>query len=296
MRALLGERLVHFLLLGALLFVAHDLVSGRRDDGESRVVVVDRNALLDFVQYRSKAFDPDMAEKRLSAMSAEERERLVDDLLREEILYREALALGLGEEDPVVKRRLIQKLEFITRGFATTDADPTESDVASYFAEHREEYAIEGWVTFTHVFFDSAKRTPAEARARAEAELRELHAGRVSFSAAIGRGDRFLYHRNYVERGHDTVRSHFGPEVAKSVFEGNAEDGVWRGPLASPYGFHLVLVEGRAEGRLPSLDEVRSRVVQEARDAAIRARTEAALQEIVDRYEVRIDLSAEPTG
>ncbi|KPK14633.1 MAG: hypothetical protein AMJ62_12335 [Myxococcales bacterium SG8_38] len=288
MKRLLREPLVQFLAAGLGLFVLFGVVNrdGRRAD--PKVITVDRDALMTFIQYRIKAFDPTMAEQKLRSLSDEELQRLVDDYVREEVLHREALALGLDEDDYVIRRRLVQKLEFITEGFAEASIDLDDAALRRHFDANKDDYYVEPYVTFTHVFFDAEKRPRAEAQALAERKLEALNRAGTHFSDAPKHGDRFLYHVNYVERTPDYVRSHFGPAMTRAIFDMEPNDLVWRGPFDSPYGVHLVLLVTNEPGREPELAEIEERVREDARQAAIRRETEAAIAEIVDAYEIRI--------
>lgn len=288
-RNILREPLLHFLLAGVALFVLFEAVSPNApaDLGEN-VIRVDRAALLTFVQYRARAFEPEVAAARLEALSSEDLQRLVDDYVREEALHREALALGMDANDYIIKRRLIQKVEFLAQGFADAAAAPDENGVQDYFEANRDDYYVDASVTFTHVFFDAEKKGVEAAQFAALAKLGDLNANGVPFANAPRHGDRFLYHLNYVERTPDFVASHFGAEMAAAIFALEADDGVWRGPYWSPYGAHLVLVAKTVPGRFPGLEEVRERVEDDARRAQARVRMDAAIGEIVKTYEVRI--------
>ncbi len=293
MKKLLREPLVHFLGAGLALFVLFGVVNSRSSSSEGDVITVDREALLSFIQYRIKAFDSEAAERRLGALSDEELERLVDDYVREEVLHREALALGLDRDDYVIRRRLVQKIEFITEGFAEATADVDEVELRRYFEAHRSDYYVEPYVTFTHVFFDAERRSRQDARTLAEKKLDQLNREGVPFSEAPKHGDRFVFHLNYVERTPDYVASHFGPEMARAVFAMEPNDFVWRGPFESEYGAHLVLLITNEPGREPALAEIEDQVRDDARQAAIRAATERAIDEIIDAYEVRVVYSRE---
>ncbi len=295
MQKLLKEPLVHFLAAGIALFVLFGVVNRDAPEGDSNVIIVDHDALLDFVQYRIKAFNPDLAEKKLSGLSDEELDRLVGDYVREEVLHREALALGLDEDDYVIRRRLVQKLEFITEGFAESSVEKDPAAVQRYFEVHQEDYYVEPYVTFTHVFFETEDRPREEARTRAEEKLRELNRQSTPFSDAPKHGDRFLYHVNYVERTPDYVASHFGTEMANAIFALQPNDLVWRGPYESPYGVHLVLLITNEPGRKPELGEIEDRVVEDWRRSVIRERTEAAIDDIVGGYDVRVEYRRTPT-
>lgn len=297
MKRLLKEPLVHFLAAGLGLFVLFGLVNRGTDaDGDSKVIVVDRNALLTFVQYRTKTFEPSVAAARLDKLSDEELERLIDDYVHEEVLHREALALGLDRDDYVIRRRLVQKVEFITEGFAEATSEIDEAALVRYFDANKDDYYVESYVTFTHVFFEVEDRPREQARALAKKKLAELNRDEVLFSDAPQHGERFLYHVNYVERTPEFVASHFGVDMAKAVFELPADDEVWVGPFDSPYGAHLVMLTTNEPGREPTLEEIKGRVIDDARRAAIRERTKEAIDDIVDAYDVRIVYQRDERG
>ena len=285
----LKEPLLHFLVAGVALFMLFEAVSPDGAGLGEGVIVVDREALLTHIQYRSKAFEPRVAAERLTALSGEELQRLIDEYVREEALHREALALGMDGNDYLIKRRLIQKVEFLAQGFADANIQLSEADLQAYLEENRDDYYVAPAVTFTHVFFNAEKRGAEVARAAAAGKLGELNAAAVPFADAPRHGDRFLYHVNYVERTPDFVASHFGPKMAREVLAAPAGDGVWRGPYDSPYGTHLVLVTKSEGGRHPELEEIRTRVADDARRAKARERLEAAIGDIVAGYEVRLD-------
>lgn len=289
MNTLLKEPLVHFLAAGVALFVLFGIVNRDAAEDDSSVVVVDHAALLTFVQYRIKAFDPKLAEQKLEGLSDEELERLIDDYVREEVLHREAIALGLDRDDYVIRRRLVQKLEFITEGFVEASIRKDPEAIRRYFNSHEDDYFVEPYVTFTHVFFDGEDRPLDETLSRAEKKLGELNRKGTSFVDAPKHGDRFLYHVNYVERTPEYIASHFGPTMAEAIFALQPNELVWRGPYQSPYGAHLVLLVTNEPGRTPALSEIEGRVVEDWRRSVIRKRTEEAIDDIVGQYDVRVE-------
>ncbi|MGB5413667.1 MAG: peptidylprolyl isomerase [Polyangiales bacterium] len=295
MKKFLKEPLVHFLAAGLGLFVLFGLVNRDDRDSDPNVITVDQEALLTFIQYRIKAFNPDLAKKKLNALSDEELQRLIDDYVREEVLHREAVALGLDDDDYIIRRRLVQKLEFITEGFAEAGADVDEAALLRYFDANKADYYVEPYVTFTHVFFQTEDRPREQARALAEKELQRLNRNSVPFSDAPQHGDRFLYHVNYVERTPDYVGSHFGPPMTRALFELEPNEFVWRGPFDSPYGVHLVLLTTNEPGREPELAELEGRVREDARRAKVREETEAAIADVVDAYDVRVVYERNPS-
>lgn len=285
MRALLREPLLHFVLAGVLLFALHRALGGDARGEEERVIVVDRAALLEFVQYRSRAFSPTAAARLLDGLAPAAREALVRDYVREEALHREALALGLARDDYVIRQRVVQKLDFALQGASAAPA-PSDAELAAYYDSHRAEYAEPASVTFAHVFFDAEQRGPEAARSAANAALPALKRAGVRFDQAPEYGDRFPFHVNYVERTEEFVASHFGAAMAQRVFA-LAPSAEWRGPFASPYGAHLVLVAARTPERLPALVEIRGRVLEDAQREAARVARERAIAAVIARYEVR---------
>ncbi len=296
MRKILKDPLVHFLALGLGLFVLFDLVASDEATYDSKVINVDRDALLTFVQYRSRAFQPQAAAARLDNMSEEELERLISDYVREEALHREAKALGVDKNDYIIKLRMIQSIEFITDGFVTAAVDVSDDDIAAHYEANREDYYINPFVTFTHVFFDGERHSRDETLALATAKLAELNRQQVPFSDAPRHGDRFPYFVNYVERDPQFVASHFGLPMAEQVFGLESSDSTWHGPFESQYGMHLIMLTRKAEGRYPELAEIEAVVRDDAERDAIAALKDKVIQAIVDTYEVRRSYERELVG
>ena len=288
---LLKDPLAHFLALGLGLFLLYAAVNpggGTVDDPKR--IVVDRGGLLTFIQYRTKTFQPKLAAARLDAMSGDKLKRLIDDYVREEALHREAKALGLGESDYVIKRRMVQKIDFITQGFADAVIKVSEDDLKAYYETNKDRYREQAFITFTHVFFGTERRSATEAKALAEAKLAELRSGAAAFSDAPKHGERFPYGVNYVERTRDHVERHFGKTMTDVLFAVEPEDGAWHGPLLSSYGVHLVMVVKKQDARLPALKEVRGRVEADLTSERKKQQSEKAIRAIVDSYRVDIEL------
>ncbi len=229
-------------------------------------------------------------------MSEEELERLISDYVREEALHREAKALGVEKNDYIIKRRMIQSIEFITDGFVTAAVDVSDNDIAAHYAANREDYYINPFVTFTHVFFDGERHSRDETLALATAKLAELNRQQVPFSHAPRHGDRFPYFVNYVERDPQFVVSHFGSSMAEAVFALDPAEETWHGPFESQYGMHLVLLTRKAEGRYPELAEIEAIVRDDAERDASAALKDKAIQAIVDTYEIRRSYARELGG
>ena len=293
MKRLLRDPLLHFVVLGIGLFLLYQVSDQQADDDE---ILIDRDALLRHLQYQSVAFDRAQFELFLDDMSARETADLIVEAAREEILYREALAMGLDRDDYIIRSRLVQKLRYLAEGFAG-DADVlSEEDIEAYFEANRDNYVFDPFITFTHVFFNAERRGWDEARELAEAKLQELNDGPVPFDESSAHGDRFPYFVNYIERPPQLIASHLGGEMSDALFQFPADEAQWRGPFESRFGTHLVLIADQQPRRMPDFDEVRDRVAADAQAARDRDLTDAAIDDIVGRYTIVIGADLQDAG
>lgn len=284
---LVREPLLHFLLAGTLLFIAFDAIRPPASDmNREEVIVVDRAALLGFIEYRAGTYDPERFAAALDALTEAELQQLIDAYIEEETLYREARTLNLDQDDRVIHQRLVQKIRVLL-GETGAPAAVDEAAITAYFQAHRDNYTIEPTLTFTHIFFDADRRGDGAAAAAGA-----LPGTLVSGSAGAGdpeeSGDRFPYFRNYVERTVDYVASHFGDEFAAAVMALEPSATRWYGPLRSSYGWHRVLLTERTAQRPATLEEVRETVIADfARDRADTALAQA-VGRLRERYRVEI--------
>jgi len=288
LKAALGDPLAHFLLAAVLMFVVFMAVNPRSAsvDNPARILV-DRPALLEFLQFRTRVFDAARANAMLDAMGPEEMDRLIADFVREEALYREAIALGLDKTDYVIKRRLVQTVEFVA-GSVTAPGAASPAALQRYFAERAARYAPPQMVTFTHVYFDASREGKEAALARANEALATLNARHVTFAEAPGWGDRFAYNLNYVEKPMQAVAGHFGQNFARSIFALPADATRWQGPLESAFGFHLVLVSAISDEHIPKLAEVKGQVEADYVADLARQRREVLIDSMLKHYKVEV--------
>ena len=286
MKSLLREPLLHFLLLALCLFFLHDAVSHKNSEEDTRKIVVDRSALLNFIQFRTKAFDSKRANQQLAALSVEQLKKITEEFIREEALVREARQLKLDQNDYVIKRRLVQKLNYIAQGFVDSVSEVTEDDIRDYFVKNRDDFQIKPRITFTHVYFGSDRHGNEDAKRLAEETLIKLREQNSSFEDASQFGERFLYGLNFVERSKLLIDNQFGSDMADQLFKLRPSRSIWHGPIQSNAGWHLVMVSQIWPGRLPKLEEVREQVVQQATRVLNEKRAREATQQIVDSYQV----------
>jgi peptidyl-prolyl cis-trans isomerase C len=213
------------------------------------------------------------------APGPEELEALISAKVREEILYREALALGLDRDDTIVRRRLAQKMEFLAEDTLAVP-EPKRAELREWFAENRERFSRPARISFRHLYF-SPDRRGSNARQDAESALTRLPDEPDAPQAVA---DRFMYQDEYRDRPLDQLSILFGGSFASQIDA--LATGSWQGPVESGYGWHLVRVDAKAEPRVPHFDaiavEVREAWIADRRDAA-KARAYEALRA---RYDV----------
>ena len=286
---LLRQPLLHFLLIGAAFFlIFHFTSSDNINENDLKKVIVDKNSLLTFMQYRSKKFNQEKFEEKLSNMSGNELKNLINDYVREEVLYREALGLGMDKNDYLIRRRMVQKIEFINEDLVNNSQSITPGDVSDYYNKNLDDYKIEPSATFTHVYFSNDINGSDEAKKLAENELIILNKNKVPFSDSVKHGNRFLYHLNYVERTPEFVESHFGAGMSEEIFNLPPDETNWYGPFESQYGYHLVLLADKKAEEIPALEEVYDTVLKDLNYKLSTEAKEKSIQDIIDNYDVKI--------
>jgi len=292
MNSLLQQPLLHFLAAGVLIFAAYQISDEAELEtaSDGMAIVVDRTALLNYMQYRAQAFRPDIFSEQLDAMSEAERERLVADFVREEALHREALAMGMDQGDYIIRQRLVQKVEFLLENMVNQALVPDEEVITAWYNVHRDDYRVDAVYTFTHIFFDADERGPEQARRDAANLLGTPQLAEAGFNDASGFGDRYPFLQNYVERTRDFVVNNFTPAFVDALDAVEPSNASWYGPFESRYGWHLVMLRQRSEPYIPDLDSIRERVMDDWRYEAVLESRRDAEQQVIDQYEVQVDL------
>jgi len=267
----LREPVAHFLVAGVLIFGIYQLVnpsSGR--SARTDQIVLTKDDLRQLVVMWLAQGRPLPTVEQMNA--------LVEKRVREEILFREAVALGLDKNDEIVKRRLAQKMDFLAADLAALQ-DPDTAELRAWFAENGSRFRLPPRVSFRHLYF-SFDRGPGaqEVASAALAKIADMPAAEAAATAAA---DRFMLRDYYGERTPEQIAREFGPEFAEALFRLTA--GTWQGPIRSGYGWHLVRVEAIEPGRLPAFEEIeadikaawldqREHAIKETAFAAMRAR------------------------
>jgi hypothetical protein len=263
-------------ILGAVLLVVYAVVSDAFSSDSSRRIEIGEAAVELLAANWERQWRRRPTEDELRS--------LVEARVREEVLYREALAVGLDRDDVVVRRRMVQKMELLSQDLALL-ADPTDQELQAFFQERPEEYRLPPRLSFSHVYFNLDQRGPA-AEADSRRVLDQLRAEEPTPERAPERGDRFMLRHDYSLHSPLEVQQLFGGRFAEALFK--LEPG-WHGPVASGYGIHLVRVGQRADSRIPEFSEIRDRLVADYnRMRSDRAKT-ALFEGLSSGYHIEID-------
>jgi hypothetical protein len=276
MKRWLKEPLLHFVLLGALIFAVNAWREPQRPAEDAARIEVTAAVVERLSAGYARQFG--------RAPDEEELRGLVTAHIREEVLCREALALRLDRDDTIVRQRLAQKMEFLTDDIVSA-VEPDEAALGKFFAENAARYARAARVSFRHVYLSKEKRG-ANADAAAQEALAALGQG-VSDETM---GDAFLHGYEFAEREPEDITALFGREFAAQV--ATLPEGTWSGPVASSYGLHLVRVEARAAAEPVTLDSVRAAVVRDFHDERRRTANREVFERLRERYEVAVDEAA----
>ena len=286
----LREPLLHFLLLGAAMFGTYQLVSDSGFSGNQpleEIVITEgriETLILGFKRIRQRT------------PTEEELDGLIQAHIREEVMYREALAMGLDRDDTIIRRRLQQKLVFLTEDM-TGLADPTEAELETFLVENQEQFRKETRFSFEQVYFNVSERGSSAKTDAALllAELRKSTPRKPGEGSTPGidtalLGDKLLLSQFSKAYGREILR------VMGSQFLAGLQSlpvGSWHGPIESEFGLHLVKLSERIEGVVPPLEDIRDHVSYEWTSAKREETNEASYSALRERYIVTF---AEPAA
>jgi hypothetical protein len=281
LQRLLREPLLHFALLGAAIFIVHSVISpGRGRDAQE--IVISQGDLASMTE----AF----VRTRMRGPTPDELNGMISDWVQDEVYAREAMALGLDQGDQIIRRRLRQKMEFLSQGLAAP-GEPTDAELQDYLDRHPDDYSGERRFSFRQVYLDPARHasTMAANAARLLTRLKQAGGG----ASLGGLGDPFMLEQEYDSTALRELRGLFGVQFAAAL--DSLPTGEWAGPVASSYGVHLVYLLGRDGGK-PPLTLVRSAVHRDWLAAQERERAAGNYQALLQKYTVRIDTLPPPNS
>jgi len=270
----LREPLLHFLVAGILLFV---LALYRQHDGiTGNTIIIDdgiRTSLSSLYRTQMGEYPtPDILDT------------LVDNYIRDEVLYREAMAMNLAQNDEIVRRRLIQKLEYLVNATAQTRV-PEEAELLDWFRQHEDQFHLPALVSFRHLYFSPDRDSLESARHRANKSLALLTEGSGYPEQSEDLADPFMLQSSYLDMNLQSAKQLFG-DTAFSEALFSASPGIWTGPLPSGYGWHLLSIEERTPSRLPDFASIRQQVLAAYREDLQAVQAADQYQQYSENYQI----------
>ena len=244
-RVWLREPLLHFLLIGAFLFFGYALLqrhNGGIPSSKQINLTVDDLSQLD-AYFESQWHRPP---------TAEEFAALVETKVQEEVLYREGMAMGLDQDDTIVKRRIAQKVHFLAEDVASAH-EPNTAELKAWYEANSRTFALPGRTTFRHLYF-SPDRRGQNAKEDATKALAKISGQPEDSRSVASLADPFMFQDYYGDRTPEQLAKDFGPEFAQAVFK--LKPGSWQGPIESGYGWHLIFIHSFTPGRIPAFEEI----------------------------------------
>jgi hypothetical protein len=278
------EPLVHFLILGALIFFLFSFVKDEKSNVAGNKIVISTADM--------ERLSVNWARKWNRPPTEAELKRLVETFIREEVYYREALALGLDRNDTVLRRRLMQKMEFMTNDLAELTT-PDEDALNQFFLDNQDKYELPARVSFTHIYFSVDKRG-ARAASDAKRALSELATASGSVPRAPQRGDSFMLPYDFTRESPFEIARVFGSGFADRLLETGIN--AWQGPIESGYGLHLVRIREKIDSRVPELAEVIDKVRNDWMYEQRQKTNEAVYRKLKERYEIVVDEMPKRSG
>ena len=274
-RRLLREPLLHFALLGAAIFGAYRLIAPPASDASEIVITADRIASITAQFSASHGGRPPHEDELRAA---------VDAYVRDEMLYREGLALGLDRDDPVVRNRIRQKADLLSEDALTSE--PSDRDLEAYLAAHQAEFDIPGRVSFQQIYIDPGRHRGDDLTMVVTSVRQALTLGRQPGTL----GDRTLLPATMTEALPHDVEAAFGNDFARQLAAIDGDG--WQGPLTTSYGLHLVRITHRGEPTRATLADARDVVTREWSRAQTAKLKEQFYRMLARRYTVRVEADA----
>lgn len=241
---IMREPLTHFLAVGIIAFALNSWNGEHPETQDNTQIVITEDDLLQMrVALRATELPPPDSPQFMS---------LIETKVREEVLYREALAMGLDRDDTIVKRRMAQKMDFLAEDLSAL-RQPTENELRQWLQDHPQDFTVPPRITFKHMFF-SYDRRGDQAEEAAVQVLKSIHIGPQPESP----GDPFMFQDHYPDRTPTQISSVFGPEFSRGVLA--LEPGKWLGPVSSGFGWHLVFIDTKTPSRIPEFEEISEEV------------------------------------
>jgi len=274
---LLKEPLIQFLILGAAIYGAYAVFGTPEEDYRDTTILVDSNRIDSMISEWERRWNRPPTRQEIDG--------LIQQYIKEDVLYRQAVAMGLNEDDPVTRRRMAQKLEFLTSDLSSMQ-EPAEGELEQFFVQNQESYQDPDMISFSHIFFDPDARENATL-VDAEATLARLREKGEPGQEISELGDRFMLQNYFASATEMDIRRQLGSGFSEVVME--LEPGQWHGPVLSGYGVHLVYVYDYFAAPVPVFKDVQARVLEDWHAKKREEFNAEFLENLKGRYEIVID-------
>lgn len=273
MNKLLKDPLFRFLLIGAAIFLIFN-VFNKSEDLENTIVISAADIAALQANF-SRTWQRQPTEKELSG--------IIEESIRDEVAYREALAMGLDRDDPYVRRRMRMKTELLMEDIISL-TPPTDEELNTFLVENRDQFKQQPEIAFSQIFFNAEKRG-ASLESELNAIKQQLQSSQTDLSQDLG--DVIMLPQNYPLAALNIVKRQFGEAFAEQII--TLDPGIWSGPVVSTYGVHLVLVRDRVDGYDPELAEIRPVVEREFMANRRKHIKEEAYKKLQEQYEIVVE-------
>jgi hypothetical protein len=274
---LFKEPLIQFLIIGAAIYGAYAVFGTPEEDYRDNIILVDSN--------RINAMVSEWESRWQRPPTRQEIDGLIQQYIKEDVLYRQAVSMGLNEDDPITRRRMAQKLEFLTSDLAQLQ-EPAEGELEAFFEENEADYRDPDRISFSHIFIDPDARGDATLD-DAEVLLAQLKAAGEPTEEMLQQGDRFMLQNYFAAASELDIRRQLGSGFAESVIV--LEPGRWHGPVLSGYGVHLVYVFDFQAAPAPQFAAVRERVLEDWHTVKREEFNQQFLESLKERFEIIVD-------
>jgi len=271
------EPFFHFLLLGVALFLVYFLLNPVANNNIENQINITRGDIDRFQKIFQKQWQRQATDAEMQG--------LIRAHLKEEVLYREALAMGLEKDDTIVRRRLAQKVEFLITD-VTVPNTVDDKTLMTYYENNPKRYARSAILTFRHIYFNPDQRAE-RIMDEANALLQTLKSTGADMDVKAEYSDRFMLPLQYQSASEQEIARGFGRDFANQLVQ--LEAGSWQGPIQSGYGLHLVYIQQHESASMYPFDEVRERVKNDYLFELRQTRNDEVLNKLKARYEIIIE-------